>query len=160
VNVYALVRSLAALGGSRTVLEDPAATVRWLTLCAQWPYAVYVMLGHLDAHGQPTPDTADAIPPLRALYDAVQASLDPAKQARFDHDTAALRRLIASSHGLSWEEIRALRGYTVNFNPALEAELRADVAERRRRKRSSGAAYDRRATRGDPATIPAQPETA
>ncbi|MBV9881049.1 MAG: hypothetical protein JO180_11165 [Gemmatirosa sp.] len=145
VNVYALVRSLAELAGSRTILDDPAATVRWLTLCAQWPYAVRAMLVHLDAHGpppDPTPGAPPARPPLRWLYDAVRPTLDPARRARFDHETAALERLVASSDGLSWSELAVLRAYTVNFNPALDAELRADVGP-----------GPRRAEMGDPTVV-------
>jgi Cdc6-like AAA superfamily ATPase len=147
VNVYALVRSLATLGKNRTILDDPAATVRWLTLCAQWPYAVHRMLHHLDLHGPPaTPDGEQPCPPLRCLFDAISGSLDPAKRARFDHDPSALAQLIASSEGISWDELRVLRGYTVNFNPALDAELRADASERTPHGRRSDAALDHAAT--------------
>ncbi|AHG89255.1 KAP P-loop domain protein [Gemmatirosa kalamazoonensis] len=148
VNVYALVRSLATLGGSRAILDDPAATVRWLTLCAQWPYAVYAMLDHLDAHGPPLGPALPEEPPLHWLYEAVRPALDPAKQARFDHDGASLERLVRASEGLSWSELQVLRGYTVNFNPALDAELRADVATRRR-GRAPATSYDRRMTHLD-----------
>lgn len=164
VNVYALVRSLAHLGGNRTILDAPAATIRWLTLCAQWPYAVHCMLDFLDrnphlaassAHGAPTT-------PLSVLFEAVQRSLDPQKCARFDHDRADLEALIASSAGISWQALRVLRGYTVNFNPALDAELRAEVAEpagrasRRRRREGAGpkGAYDRRAAAAPPTPSP------
>jgi hypothetical protein len=106
------------------------------------------MLQHHDAHGPPPAREGDAdVPPLRALYDAVRDSLDPAKRARFDHDPAGLAQLIASSEGISWDELRVLRGYTVNFNPALDAELRADVADGPRRQRKTTRAagtYDRR----------------
>jgi Cdc6-like AAA superfamily ATPase len=154
VNIYALVRSLAELGGSDPILADPAATVRWLTLCAQWPYAARRMLDHLDAFGAPdaAADPAGAAkPPLRWLLDAVSPSLDAAKQARYDHDARLLERLVASSEGLSWDELRALRAYTVNFNPALDAELRVDDAEGAERRRATrhrpgtgATAYDRR----------------
>jgi hypothetical protein len=151
VNVYALVRSLAELGKSSVILADPAATVRWLTLCAQWPYAARRMLDHLDAYGPPDPaiDPAGAaLPPLRWLLDAVAPSLDAAKQARYDHDPRLLERLVASSEGLSWDELRALRAHTVNFNPALDAELRAEPAPPTRR-RAAPPSYDRRSSARD-----------
>jgi hypothetical protein len=150
VNVYTLVRSLAERAGRDVILADPAATVRWLTLCAQWPYATRRMLDHLDTHGPPDvaaePEAA-AKPPLRWLLDAVAPSLDAAKQARYDHDARLLERLVATSEGLSWDELRALRAHTVNFNPALDAELRAEPAAPARRR--AAPSYDRRSSARD-----------
>ncbi len=146
VNVYALVRSLAELAKNRTILDDPAATVRWLTLCAQWPYATRTMLVHLDTYG--APDASDPTPPLQWLHQAIAPSLDPAKCIRFDHEPLALRRLVESSEALSWDELRVLRAYTVNFNPALDAELRVAASPRTRRRARSAEHGADRAPRG------------
>jgi hypothetical protein len=92
--------------------------------------------------------------------------LDPAKRARFDHDDAALERLVAAANGPTWAHVRDLRRYTLNFNPAIDAELRADAARAdgdrpARRAQSPLGRYDRRgvARIPRPATdAPAAPE--
>jgi len=48
VNVYRLVRDLAAKKGEQAILNKPAATIRWLVICAQWPYTSHMMLRHFD----------------------------------------------------------------------------------------------------------------
>jgi hypothetical protein len=132
VNVYALVRALADGRGETRILADPEATVRWLALCAQWPYAAREMLRRLDAidaeqararEGGREARDPDAAP-LAHLLALVEPGLDRARRARFDHEPAVLSRLAATSGGLSWDEMRLLRRYTLNFNPALESELR------------------------------------
>jgi hypothetical protein len=128
--VYALVRSLATQRQEHSLLNDPAATVVWLTLCAQWPYATREMLERFGEHaaaGAPAPAGRTA---LRTLYDAAAPALDERRRQRFDHDTLTLERMLDATGTLSWDEIRVLRAYTMNFNPALDAELRAESVER------------------------------
>jgi hypothetical protein len=146
VNVYALVRSLAQQRGDQSVLDDPLALVRWLTLSAQWPYAAREMLRRLDAHvASRAADPPRA--PLPYLLAAALPALDRAERARVDHDAALLDGLVAADGGPTWEQVRALRRYTANFNPAVGAEPRADdppaPGERSRRAgRPSRAALD------------------
>ena len=48
VNVYRLVRTLAAREGSTQVSGNPLATIRWLALADQWPYAASAMLRRFE----------------------------------------------------------------------------------------------------------------
>jgi Cdc6-like AAA superfamily ATPase len=131
VNVYALVRSLATLRGERRILDDPGATVRWLTLCGQWPYATREMLRAAAALERgAAPPLAPGTPPLAQLLAQVTPGLDPARRKRFDHAPELLADLVATSGDLSWDELLVLRRYTLNFNPALESELRGTEGRR------------------------------
>lgn len=124
VNVYRLVRALARSQGETVVLDSPAATIRWLVMWSQWPYTSLMMLEHLDT----LPDDADPGgdgDPLLHLLDAVEESLDPATRAELDDSPARLRALLAvEGCDLTWDQLRAIRRYTVNFNPAVEERLR------------------------------------
>jgi hypothetical protein len=142
VNVYALVRALAERLGERRILDRPSTTVAWLALCAQWPYAAREMLRQHDvlerqrtggaAAGKPVADPAAA--PLQYLLAAAEADLDPVNRRRFDHDTESLGQIVVAARDMTWPELRTLRRFTLNFNPALESELR--VSEQRRTRRS------------------------
>lgn len=116
INVYRLVRLVA---DKRSERLPPAATVRWLVLCAQWPYTTFRMLEHFETLPQrPPSDNA-----LRTLYDAVKPTLEAEKQERLDDDLPQLEKLIGAGPGwIDWDGIARLQQYTVNFNPAIEAE--------------------------------------
>ena len=79
---------------------------------------------------------------------AVPASTNAALKATARGRVDDRRYVSAPAFVRSWDEQRALRAYTVNFNPALDAELRADGAERRRAVRHrpgpGATAFDRR----------------
>jgi hypothetical protein len=50
------------------------------------------------------------------------------KQRKLDHDPDLLRMLLQHQEGrLTWEQLTIIRQYTVNFNPAVEAVLKAEV---------------------------------
>lgn len=128
VNVYRLVRSLATVRKERFVLDDPAGTIRLLTLAAQWPYTLAAMLDRLEdmieeeAAGAKWPGRD----PLEHLYSEVKPSLDVQRQAQLDRELEDLDRLIGEAKGqLAWKALVSLRRYVVNFNPAVEEELRA-----------------------------------
>jgi hypothetical protein len=136
VNVYALVRSVlrsARDERAARVLTDPEAIVRWLTLCAQWPYAARAMTRHLAAHDDAALEAERARtvadrPPLAALLRWAGPSLDETLRHRFDHDAALLDALVENARSSDWDDLRILRRYTLNFNPALDGELRARAA--------------------------------
>ena len=49
-------------------------------------------------------------------------SLD--RQSKLDHNPKLLSQLLQREEGrLNWDELEVIRQYTVNFNPAIEAEL-------------------------------------
>ena len=128
VNVYRLVRSLAHLRQEETILQNPAATVRWLITSGQWPYAAHAMLTHfadMEERGEALPEGD----PLLVLLDRVGGMLTAPAAAHLDHDHDVLRALLKSGYGAATSvELKVIRRYTVNFNPAVERELLASVA--------------------------------
>jgi Cdc6-like AAA superfamily ATPase len=136
VNVYRLVRTLAALKGDAAVYEDPDATLRWLVIAAQWPYAASRMLQrfseHLDDWDTEIPADVRAVDPLLYLLKEVAPELSDASRKAFDDDKDLLQDLLDCKDGrLSWEQLRVIRPYTVNFNPAVEQDLTASVPAHR-----------------------------
>jgi hypothetical protein len=124
VNVYRLVRGLAILRGERAILDDPLSTIKVLVLCAQWPYAAAAMLDRLDERIEIEEDWPPG-DPLQVLYGEVEAGLDPEARARLDDDPDDLAGLLHAAAGrLDGEALARVRAYTVNFNPAVESELR------------------------------------
>jgi hypothetical protein len=147
VNVYALVRALAQGLNERRILDNPSMTVMWLALCAQWPYATREMLRQHDVIEQArVRDPQQPYPgyrPLSHLLTLVKRELDPANQRRFDHDSGLLDRLVAATDLPGWDDLRTLRRFTLNFNPALDSELR--MSERRKKRdRANGSAGTQR----------------
>jgi Cdc6-like AAA superfamily ATPase len=123
VNVYRLVRTLAHLRSEETILLNPAATLRWLITSGQWPYAAHAMLTHfadMEDRGTALPDGD----PLPELLEHVRPLLDATKTAELDHDHDVLEALLKSGYGCATsDELKVIRRYTVNFNPAVEREL-------------------------------------
>jgi hypothetical protein len=129
VNVYRLVRALARVQDEQLILEQPAATIRWLVMWSQWPYASLAMLERydvmVDQWGAEIPASAPPGEPMLHLLDHVETGLDAVIRARLDDDPADLRALLTIEDcGLTWEQIGHIRRYTVNFNPAVEEQLR------------------------------------
>lgn len=130
INVYRLVRTLARKNHQPAIYDQPATTVRWLAMCGQWPYTSYVMLHHLDElledkerYNEVKASEEATRNPLAYLYQEVAPRLSDKRQRLLDYDIALLKRLLDGWHGqLPWERLEALRRYTVNFNPAIEAE--------------------------------------
>jgi len=132
VNIYRLVRSLAEYKNEQIILSNPVATIKWLVMCGQWPYTSHAMLWYFDEmleaqeEGQliefPSGD------PLAYLLEEVKSQLSQEKQSKLDDDPDLLRMLIKRQEGsLGWEQLKIIRQYTVNFNPAVEAELKSEV---------------------------------
>ena len=154
INVYRLVRSLAGVRHVETaVSRDPEGVILLLTLAAQWPYTAAAMLDQVEkivdeeATGGSWPEGA----PLRHLHGL--ADIDPDRQRELDRDPRHLEQLLARSEGhLGWKALDSLRRYVVNFNPAVEEELR------RGRRIREGAAADpitKAAAKISPAEMPA-----
>jgi hypothetical protein len=122
INVYRLVRSLGLAEGERLVLDRPAAVLRWLIMWAQWPLTSSMLLRRLDGPGADAGQEAD---PMLALLGQVERFIDRKARADRDDDPAKLRGLLeVPGCVLSVDEIRRIRRYTVNFNPAIEEQLR------------------------------------
>lgn len=137
INVYRLVRTLAVYQDQRVILDDPLGTAYWLVICGQWPYTANAMMCYFDemlewvykeklegkSYWFPTDD------PLLYLYKNVKGQLVPERRDKFDHDPDWLEQILTSQQGkFTWETLRIMRQYTVNFNPAIEAELRSEAA--------------------------------
>lgn len=132
VNVYRLVRTLGEQKQEPLILDSPAIIIRLLALCGQWPYTGHAMLYVFDEmlerleEGRPVTFPDGDI--LRPLFEQASKHLKPEKQAQLDHDRDILRMMLFQPDGhLTWQEMRTLRQYTVNFNPAIEFELRAEL---------------------------------
>jgi Cdc6-like AAA superfamily ATPase len=139
VNVYRLVRTLAARRTDPVVAENLEGVLAWLTINAQWPYAAAAMLTRFDALLAAAPDGSlpatsnGSMDPqlwnsniLAYLLREVepQLALLPERLARLDYRSELLRGLVQrDGHPFGWEQLRALRKYTINFNPAIEGEL-------------------------------------
>jgi hypothetical protein len=131
VNVYRLVRTLALAKGQTFIHDNPAITVRWLAMCAQWPYTSYALLHYFDGlledekrYTQAMEDENAADNPLAYLYKQVTPSLSKDRQRRLDDEVSLFEGLLDGWFGqVTWKQLEALRQYTVNFNPAIEGEL-------------------------------------
>jgi len=129
VNVYRLVRTLADYRGATVILDNPAATIRWLVLSAQWSYTSYVMLRCYDDWCE-KPDGRTAVlaacganDPLLWLYTKVKPALDSKRQDLLDDDPDLLETLLNLPQGrVNWDQLDIIRRYTINFNPAVEGE--------------------------------------
>ena len=66
------------------------------------------------------------MPAIRSfIFNQVSPRLSRDKQHEHDDDPESLRKLLESKEGarLTWEELRRIRQYTGNFNPAVEGEM-------------------------------------
>jgi hypothetical protein len=137
VNIYQLVRALIAnrpkpQGVSMPNLLDPPHHVMgWLVLCEQWPYAAHMLLEEFDRQSPKLLDRLSDVP-IAALYEA-------AKRRIALEDNKALKKLDLKHDLLesfitvhldkfTLEDMRRLRPFTVNFNPALSAEVRLTLS--------------------------------
>jgi Cdc6-like AAA superfamily ATPase len=138
INVYRLVRTLAEYKGEDFILNNPFATIRWLVICGQWPYTIYAMLYYFGemlerVEEEKMKSLPENVDPLEYLHTEVISQFKNnssalLKQRKLDHDLDLLRMLLQRKEGrLTWDELDKLRQYTVNFNPAVEATLKAEV---------------------------------
>lgn len=149
VNIYRLVRTLAVFRGQDFVEQDPTLAVRLLVMCGQWPYTTFEMLRRLDSllddktklNGKTAYERATqeaqklSRDPLTYLFEKVAPELSEEKQGALDDDVELLKRLLAQQEGRpTWEQLITLRRYTINFNPAVEAEIVPSREEERQRE--------------------------
>lgn len=147
VNVYRLVRALilgrrkqAADAVEREelqrLLDRPDHLIGWLTLCEQWPYASHVLLETVDRSLAEARADARRLRALRAatlpaLYAEVREAIangDPElRKLDLRHDRLA-EFLQTQLGAMTVADVRRLRPYAVNFNPALTAEVRLALA--------------------------------
>jgi KAP family P-loop domain len=129
VNVYRLVRSLAIYESKFEILKNPAATVAWISICAQWPYTAHLMTLELQRIMQAEEAGGAALPSeavLVHLFSAVRRRSDFQRRRTFDDDPALLEALIKRSARVGWDDLEVIRRYTINFNPAIELEWTTD----------------------------------
>jgi hypothetical protein len=130
INIYRLARALARARNDELILGNPAAMMRWLVMWSQWPYTALTMLDHYDdlLEHPDASGTADATDhdPLQYLLEKAAPALDQKARNQFDDEPGALRRLLAlPGRHFTWPELRRVRDYTVNLNPAVQEQLRA-----------------------------------
>jgi hypothetical protein len=127
INVYRLVRSLAQLDQQPVILEHPDAVVRWLVAAAQWPYTTNKMLHRFRVMSDECGGRLDELPEgdaMAHLHGLVRNDLEPDLRNRLDADTSLLDRLMEETEpSIAWAQLKVLERYTINFNPAVEAEL-------------------------------------
>jgi hypothetical protein len=138
INVYRLVRTIAEWksrvpgegADAQVILNGPAATVRWIVAASQWPYTTGMML--YASRRLEQSDEAGVLggaDVLHSLYQHVKPDLLPATQERFDDEVAAFEALLKTSR-MAWAQLRVIRDYTVNFNPAVTEQLRIEALRR------------------------------
>jgi HEAT repeat protein/Cdc6-like AAA superfamily ATPase len=130
INVYSFARTLARYKRQRIILDNPKIMVFWLVICGQWPYTMHAMLRHLDKISNEEIDSVPDKNPLIYLLEEAkkkpQFSIDT--QAKLDYDLDKFDQLLHENETLlGWSQLRELRQYTINFNPAIEAELKFEV---------------------------------
>ena len=124
VNVYRMVRTLAIRRDVGEILRNSDLTISWIVICAQWPYSVGGMLRAFKPLAEEV-DAGGAYPdaePLIFLHGTCRAELDDALRHKLDGDPASLHSLLERTK-MTWEELRVLQAYTLNFNPAIEEAL-------------------------------------
>jgi hypothetical protein len=142
VNVYRLVRALIAARQTEEALlaldplRDPRCLLGWLIVCEQWPYAAYSMLEMMDQYVRCT-DGEDALGQLaRAPVSELCAEALRHIESEGDCDLQKLdlqyERLESFIRdrldGLRLGDLYRLRPYTINFNPALSAEVQLTLS--------------------------------
>jgi len=141
VNIYRLVRALidsrrqAQAAGSAPpadLPDNPCHTLGWLVLCEQWPYAAHVMLEELDGGVDPAGHKFEAGSALADLHSAAQGRIaqegNKALQKldlKYDHLQSFIQTYLSD---FTVADLKRLRPYTVNFNPALSAEVQLTLA--------------------------------
>ncbi|HKG02523.1 MAG TPA: P-loop NTPase fold protein [Conexibacter sp.] len=134
INVYRLVRTLAESKArvpelrddARVVIDDPAATIRWLVLSSQWPYTARAVVteGYRRERECKGADRADdAGPSLAELLADADGPQLAVGQERYDGSREQLEDF-ARTCELRWSALRVICSYTVNFNPAVDDEVR------------------------------------
>jgi hypothetical protein len=149
VNIYRLVRQLirsheeasqAAPGDAQaSLLDNPRHLMAWLALCEQWPYTAHMLLEVIDNTLKQSASDLQQLAnilamPLPLVYstkfaDYVLERGDPAL-LRLDLKHERLKSLIETQLAdFTVKKLLRLRRFTVNFNPALSAEIQLTLAK-------------------------------
>jgi hypothetical protein len=129
VNVYRLVRSVAAYGGGPSVARNPRAMIGWLAISSQWPTLAYQMAAQVHKlRGLRVDDPDYVLPtvnPLLWVFNKVRDSADQIKTGPRDGSLEELTRLVAYLTGLEepkleWIDLWRILRFTTYFNPAIE----------------------------------------
>ena len=110
----------------------------WLILCEQWPYAAHMMMDILDQNLRRTrsdhtlhtqlldTSVADYFATVKMYID----SADDQGLKKLDMKHSRLQRFVTTFFkDMTLADVQKLRIYTVNFNPALSAEVRMALAK-------------------------------
>jgi hypothetical protein len=105
----------------------------WLILCEQWPYAAHMLLEEFDLQSPKLSGRLSDIP-IAALYEAAKRRIaleDNKALKKLDLKHDLLESFITAHLGkFTLEDLRRLRPFTVNFNPAL-SEVRLTLSSER-----------------------------
>jgi hypothetical protein len=142
VNIYRLVRALIASqrqtqkAGEALVAsvpsENPRHILGWLILCEQWPYAAHLMLEELDRSLRQPETPSQPLSTLVQLHRTAQQHIihegdENLKKLDLKYDL--LQSFIETHmHDFDLADLQRLRLYTVNFNPALSAEVQLTLS--------------------------------
>jgi Cdc6-like AAA superfamily ATPase len=115
-NVYRLVRALAQRREEGFVLRDPAKTLWWLLLCAQWPAAAKTFLEKLYSIPLGTGDIRDV---FESPFDFLTKAIEEHGISGLG-DSYSLRRLLMQEDlEPSWDQLAVLARFTINFIPPI-----------------------------------------
>jgi hypothetical protein len=125
INVYRLVRTLAEYRGDQIVLQNPKKTIQWLMIAGQWPYTTHVMLRYLkkmtenlDEETLASHLSTDAV---SYLFSTTERMLSSELLGELDDDLDLLKLMLQRQDaGMSWQELKSIQNYTINFNPTIE----------------------------------------
>jgi hypothetical protein len=129
VNVYRLVRSVAAHGGGPSFGESPRAMVGWLAISSRWPSFATKMAAQVHKlQGIRASNPKYVLPSENALawvFDQVCRDADKIEAGSRDGSLEELARLVAFLTGpdelkVEWTDLWRILRFTANFNPAIE----------------------------------------
>ncbi len=142
VNIYKLVRVLISGQQNQAATGGPPPNHRhilgWLVVCEQWPYAAHVMLeimadSYKRAETNPQARRALEITPLTELQQAAQQRIAREENKalqKLDLKYDRLESFIGRHlRDFTLMDLRRLKPFTVNFNPALSAEVRLTLSK-------------------------------
>ena len=124
LNLYRVTRALASTTDESLIYERLPATIRWLLMWSQWPYASRAMLERYQElralHGADLADRVAQDDPMLYLLGDVERSWDSAVHHLLDDRLEELHELLSiPGCGLTWDEIGRIRRVTANLSPAV-----------------------------------------
>lgn len=128
INIYRLVRILAEQKQETIVRKDPSTVIRWLLICGQWPCSTCKMLEIFDKIIEEEKNEESRLIGGDILVHIYKkTNFENSREnmnSKLDYDLDSLNRIINCGEGLlNASDLMTLRRYTVNINPAVEAEF-------------------------------------